>query len=78
MALAIRDRVTEDALSLPVDACLKLVETLLTSLNLPSQEDIDRAWAEESERRVTQIEAGEANLVPGEEVFSRLRAKYGR
>ena len=39
--------------------------------------DIDHAWAEEAERRVTQIEAGEANLVPGEEVFSKLRAKYG-
>ena len=75
---AMRDRVTEDALSLPADARLKLVETLLTSLNLPAGEDIDRAWGEEAERRVTQIEAGEAKLVAGEEVFARLRAKYGR
>jgi putative addiction module component (TIGR02574 family) len=75
---ATRDRVTEDALSLPADARLKLIETLLTSLNLPAGEDVDRAWAEEAERRVTQIEAGEAKLIAGEEVFSRLRAKYGR
>lgn len=75
---AVRDRVTEDALSLPAEARLKLVERLLTSLNLPIQEDVDRAWAEEAERRVSQIDSGEAKLIPGEEVFSRLRQKYGR
>ncbi|HEV7784489.1 MAG TPA: addiction module protein [Thermoanaerobaculia bacterium] len=74
----VRDRVTEDALSLPADARLRLVDRLLTSLNLPIQEDVDRAWGEEAERRVSQIESGEAKLIPGEEVFSRLRQKYGR
>jgi putative addiction module component (TIGR02574 family) len=72
------DRVTEEALSLPADARLGLVEKLLTSLNLPVDEEIDRLWAEEAERRVAQIEAGEATLIPGEEVFSKIRAKHGR
>lgn len=75
---AVKDRVTEDALSLPADARLRLVDRLLTSLNLPIHEDVDRAWAEEAERRVSQIESGEVRLIPGEEVFSRLRQKYGR
>ena len=72
------DRVTEEALSLPADIRLNLVEKLITSLNLPIDKDIDRFWAEEAERRVSQIEAGEVRLVPGEEVFSKIRAKYGK
>ena len=75
---AMTDRVTEEALSLPADIRLNLVEKLITSLNLPIDEDIDRLWAEEAERRISQIEAGEVRLVPGEEAFSKIRAKYGK
>jgi len=70
------DRVVEEALSLPADARLSLVDKLLASLNLPIDKEIDRLWAEEAERRVSQIEAGEVKSVPGEQVFSRIRAKY--
>jgi len=72
------DRVIEEALSLPADVRLSLVEKLLTSLNLPIDEEIDRLWAEEAERRVSQLEEGKAKLVPGEEVFSKIRAKHGK
>ena len=75
---AVTDRVTEEALSLPADVRLGLVEKLLTSLSLPIDNEIDRLWAEEAERRVTQLEAGEAKLVPGDEVFSKIRTKHGR
>ena len=63
------ERVIEEALSLPADLRLSLVEKLLKSLNLPIDEEIDRLWAEEAERRVSQIEEGKARLVPGGEVF---------
>jgi putative addiction module component (TIGR02574 family) len=72
------DRVVEEALSLPADVRLSLVEKLLTSLNLPIDEQIDHLWAEEAERRVSQIEEGKSKLVPGEEVFTRIRAKHGK
>jgi len=68
-------RVIEEALSLPADARLSLVEKLLTSLNLPIDEEIDRLWAEEAERRVSQIEECKVKLVPGEEVFSKIRKR---
>ena len=71
-----RDRVIEEALSLPADVRLSLVEKLLMSLNLPTDAEIDRIWAEEAENRVSQIESGEVKPVPGEEVFSKIRAKY--
>jgi putative addiction module component (TIGR02574 family) len=70
------DRVIEEALALPADVRISLIEKLLTSLNLPVDEEIDRLWAEEAERRVSQIEEGKAKLVPGEEVFTKIRAKY--
>ena len=72
------DRVIDEALSLPADARLSLIEKLLASLNLPIDEEIDHLWAEEAERRVSQIEEGKVKLVPGEEVFAKIRAKYGK
>lgn len=72
------DRVIEEALSLPADIRLSLVEKLLTSLNLPIDEEIDRLWAEEAERRVSQIEEGKIKMIPGEEVFAKIRAKHGK
>lgn len=72
------DRVTREALSLSEAERLDLVEKLLISLNTPIDKEVDRLWAEEAERRVAQLEAGDARLVPGEEVFSRLREKHTR
>ena len=71
-------RVIDEALSLPSNVRLSLVERLLTSLNLPIDKEINRLWAEEAERRVSQIEEGKAKLVPGEEVFAKIRAKHGK
>jgi len=44
----------------------------------PNQEQIDRLWAEESERRIARIDRGDVELVPGEEVFNKIRGKYRR
>jgi hypothetical protein len=57
---------------------MSLVEKLLVSLNLPTQPEIDRLWAEEAERRITQIDKREMKLVPGMKVFSNIRKKYRR
>ena len=72
------DRVIDEALSLPSNVRLSLVERLLTSLNLPIDKEINRLWAEEAERRVSQIEEGKAKLIPGEEVLAKIRAKHGK
>jgi putative addiction module component (TIGR02574 family) len=57
---------------------MSLVEKLLTSLNLPTQAEVDRLWAEEAERRIAQIDKGKVKLFPGEKVFSDIRRKYRR
>ena len=74
----VADKVFDEALSLPADARLGLVDRLLSSLNLPTQPEIDRLWAEEAERRVAELDSGEVQSIPGEEVFERLRRKYQR
>ncbi|MFZ4397564.1 MAG: addiction module protein, partial [Kiritimatiellia bacterium] len=66
------------ALDLPADERIGLVDRILASLNLPTRPDIDKLWVEEAERRVAQIDRGEVELVPGEEVFAKIRRKYAR
>jgi putative addiction module component (TIGR02574 family) len=76
--MSIEDRVIDEALSLPADIRLDLIERLLVSLNLPIDAEIDRLWAEEAERRMSQIEEDQVHLVPGDEVFSKIKAKHGK
>jgi len=71
-------KVFDEALSLPANARLSLVEKLLISLNLPTRPEIDRLWAEEAERRIAQIDKGVVKLLPGKKVFSNIRKKYRR
>lgn len=72
------DKLLEEALLLPADERARLVEKLFQSLNLPTEAEINRLWVEEAERRVSQIEEGKVELIPGEQVFARIRAKYQR
>lgn len=72
------DRVIEDALSLPTDIRLSLIEKLLISLNPPVDKEIDLLWADEAERRIAQIEEGKAKLVSGQEVFARIKGKHSK
>ncbi len=67
------ERVKKDALSLPVDLRLRLVEVLLKSLNVPTRPEIDAAWAKEAEHRIDQTDKGLAETIPGEEVFDKIR-----
>jgi len=68
---AIANKVFDEALSLPSDERVSLV-------NLPIQAEIDRLWVEEAERRVSQIERGDVELISGDEVFAKIPRKYRR
>lgn len=72
------DKICNEALFLPADARIGLIERLLNSLNLPTQADIDHLWAEEAERRVAEINSGDIKLISGEQVFENIRRKYGQ
>ena len=72
------DKILEEAPLLPADERASLAERLLQSLNLPTEAEINRLWAEKAERRVSQLESGKVDLIPGEQVFAKIRAKYQR
>lgn len=74
----VANKVFDEALSLPSDARMILVEKLLASLNLPTNAEIDLLWAEEAEQRISQIDQGDVALISGDEVFAKIRRKYHR
>jgi putative addiction module component (TIGR02574 family) len=55
----------------------ELALSLIESLDGAADPDIEDAWRVEIERRVGEIERGEVQLIPGDEVFARLRRRLG-
>ena len=62
--------------SLPIEMRVEIVERLLESMR-PNQKEIDDLWKIEIERRMAQIESGEAKLIPGDVVFAKIRERFG-
>jgi len=71
-------QVLEDALSLPRDDRAKVADSLLSSLDTPSQKRIERLWVKEAERRTRAIERGEMRTVPVEAAVAAAREKITR
>jgi len=72
------EQITDKALLLPSEQRLALVERLLASLNVPTQAEVDKAWAEEAERRVREVDEGKVTPLSGEKVFRDLRRRLAR
>ena len=68
-------KLADKLLSLPCEDRIYLVDRLLKSLNAPSKEEVDKAWAEESERRIDELESGKVQTIPGEQVFREIRKR---
>jgi putative addiction module component (TIGR02574 family) len=77
MAVAL-EKVVDEALLLPADDRVGLVEKIIESLNLPTRSEIDKLWAEEAEKRIEEIDSGNVALIDGETVFETIRRKYAR
>ena len=76
--LALAEKVYEEALDLPTDDRLKLIDRLLHSTNLPTREDIDQAWAKEVDERSDSLKNGNSKLIPGEEVFKKIKSRFSK
>lgn len=72
------EKIYEQALDLPIDDRLLLIDKLLISTNLSTQEDIDQAWSKEVESRCQELDCGKAKLIPGEEVFAKIKKRFER
>jgi len=64
--------VLRNALSLDVHDRAALAEKLLASLEELSEEEADRLWAEEAQRRLEEYRAGRAKAVRAEAVHGKV------
>ena len=69
------EQLTQEALSLPKDLRLQLVEKLLDSLEV--DESIQSEWLAEAEKRLNEIRNGLVQPIPGEEALSQVRQILG-
>ena len=68
-------RLESEVLSLPHGQRAELACALLLSLDSATCEDpdaVEKAWAQEVERRVAELRSGAVKTIPGEQVFKEL------
>jgi len=74
--MILAEKIFEQALDLPIDDRLILIDKLLNSTNLPTQKEIDQAWSKEVELRCQELENGRAKLISGEKVFEKITNRF--
>jgi len=58
------NKIYEQAIDLPIDDRLMLIDKLLINTNLSTPSDINLAWEHEIERRCQEIDSGTTTLNP--------------
>jgi len=69
--------VIRDAASLPVEERARVIDSLLRTLN-PPDATIDHQWVEVARRRLAEQRSGSVRAVSGDDVFGRIRERFGR
>jgi putative addiction module component (TIGR02574 family) len=62
------------ALSLPTEERAELASSLIDSLDPAESEDVEQAWQDEIARRIENVRAGRATMIPWEEVRKKADA----
>ena len=70
------DEVLRTALSLDVHDRARLAEKLLASLDALSEEEAERLWADEAERRLRDYRAGRTGAVSAADVAQRVQRLF--
>ncbi|HET8797216.1 MAG TPA: addiction module protein [Thermoanaerobaculia bacterium] len=69
------DQIVNEVLSLDVGERADLARTLLASLDDLPENELDRLWGIEAERRYEDYLAGREEAIDADEVFARIRAR---
>jgi putative addiction module component (TIGR02574 family) len=76
MARAIAD-IEKDIRALTSDERRELLRTLISELDAPADQNVEKAWLVEVQRRYRELVEGTVKAVPGHLVFKRLRSRLG-
>ena len=68
-------RVYEEILELSISERVELSDKLLLDLT-PTNSSIDKAWIQESERRLKKYHEGRVETIPGEQVFNNIYKRF--
>ena len=72
------DTILDTALALSPNERAWLASELIASLDESKDSDVEAAWATEIERRIAEVESGEAETISWEEARTRIRAALGK
>jgi putative addiction module component (TIGR02574 family) len=75
MAHKVKD-IIDEVLTLPANSRAYIAEVLLESLDFEEDFTVSDAWRAEIEKRCQQIDAGEVELIAGDEAMADLRARF--
>ncbi|HXQ76556.1 MAG TPA: addiction module protein [Gemmatimonadaceae bacterium] len=67
--------ILKEALALPTEDRAALAGSLLESLDTEVDEDVEAAWGNEVNRRVTELNSGAVKTIPWTQVRRRLAAR---
>lgn len=73
---ALAEKIYNEVLDLPNDERLSLLDKLLHVITVPTATDIEKAWLEESHRRLDDIRSGKTQTISGEVVFQEINARF--
>jgi putative addiction module component (TIGR02574 family) len=68
------DTILDTALALPPDERAWLASELIAGLDEGEDADVEAAWGVEIERRIAEVESGEAKTVSWEEARARIKS----
>ncbi len=70
-------RLTEEIRQLPREEQAELFDELLVLTSRETDPEIDKAWADEAERRIDARDRGETKSISHDEVMARLQKRFG-
>jgi putative addiction module component (TIGR02574 family) len=72
------DSVLDAALKLPEKERARVAAELVASLDGEPEDGVEAAWASEVERRIAEVERGDARLLPWDKVRDEVKADLKR
>ncbi|MCF6154543.1 MAG: addiction module protein [Candidatus Brocadia sp.] len=66
-----------EAISLPVEERVMVIDSLLKSLN-PPESEINKKWAAVAKRRLEELRSGKVKAVSDEEVFKKILNRFSK